>query len=91
MAYVEKGSEVLGKILNNNDIPTEIKDILVKQQQDIFWLRKELLGLSQTLDSVVDNLFILANANDAMLKQQKELMEKSTTKSIQNDINNDED
>lgn len=91
MAYVEKGSEVLGKILKNNDIPTEIKDILVKQQQDIFWLRKELLGLSQTIDSIVDNLFILANANDAMLKQQKELMERSTTKSIQNDINNDED
>ena len=67
------------------------KDILVKQQQDIFWLRKELLGLSQTLDSVVDNLFILANANDAMLKQQKKLMERTTTKSIQNDINNDED
>ena len=85
MAYVEKGSEVLGKILKNNDIPTEIKDILVKQQQDIFWLRKELLGLSQTIDSVVDNLFILANANDAMLKQQKELMERSTTKSINND------
>ena len=91
MAYVEKGSEVLGKILNNHDIPTEVKDILVKQQQDIFWLRKELLGLSQTLDSVVDNLYILANANDAMLKQQKELMERSTTKSIKNDINNDED
>lgn len=91
MAYVEKGSEVLGKILNNHDIPIEIKDILVKQQQDIFWLRKELLGLSQTLDSVVDNLFILANANDAMLKQQKELMERTTTKSIQNDINNDSD
>ena len=83
MAYVEKGSEVLGKILNNNDIPTEVKDI--------FWLRKELLGLSQTLDSVVDNLFVLANANDAMLKQQKKLMERTTTKSIQNDINSDED
>ena len=89
MSYVEKGSEVLGKILKNNDIPTEVKDILVKQQQDIFWLRKELLGLSQTIDQIVDNLYVLANANDAMLKNQKELMERSTTKSIQNDINND--
>lgn len=91
MSYVEKGSEVLGKILRNNDIPTKVKDILVKQQQDIFWLRKELLGLSQTIDQIVDNLYILANANDAMLKNQKELMERSTTKSIQNDINNDSD
>lgn len=91
MSYVEKGSEVLGKILRNNDIPTEVKDILVKQQQDIFWLRKELLGLSQTIDQIVDNLYVLANANDAMLKNQKELMERSTTKSIQNDINNDSD
>ncbi|MBR3490227.1 MAG: hypothetical protein IKH36_01930 [Bacilli bacterium] len=91
MSYVEKGSEVLGKILKNNDIPTEVKDILVKQQQDIFWLRKELLGLSQTIDQIVDNLYVLANANDAMLKNQKELMERSTTKSIQNDINNDSD
>lgn len=91
MSYVEKGSEVLGKILKNNDIPTEVKDILVKQQQDIFWLRKELLGLSQTMDQIVDNLYVLANANDAMLKNQKELMERSTTKSIQNDINNDSD
>ena len=91
MSYVEKGSEVLGKILKNNDINTEVKDILVKQQQDIFWLRKELLGLSQTIDQIVDNLYVLANANDAMLKNQKELMERSTTKSIQNDINNDSD
>lgn len=91
MSYVEKGSEVLGKILKNNDIPTEVKDILVKQQQDIFWLRKELLGLSQTIDQIVDNLYVLANANDAMLKNQKELMKRSTTKSIQNDINNDSD
>ena len=91
MSYVEKGSEVLGKILKNNDIPTEVKDILVKQQQDIFWLRKELLGLSQTIDQIVDNLYVLANANDAMLKNQKELMERSTTKSIQNDIKNDSD
>ena len=87
--YIEKGSEVLGKVLNNNDIPTELKDILTKQQQDIFWLRKELLGLSQTLDQIVDNLYLLANANDAMLKQQQKIMNK-TTKNIQQDIENDE-
>ena len=89
MAYVEKGSEVLGKILNNNDVPKEVKDILVKQQQDIFWLRKELLGLSQTIDQIVDNLYILANANDAMLKQQQKIMNK-TTKNIQHDMENDD-
>lgn len=91
MAYVEKGSEVLGKILNNNDIPKEVKDILVKQQQDIFYLRKEMLSLSQTVDKIVDNLLTLTYANDAMLKKQKEIFDKHTTKSLQNDINNDED
>ena len=89
MAYIEKGSEVLGKVLNNNDIPIEVKDILTKQQQDIFWLRKELLGLSQTIDQIVDNLYVLANANDAMLKQQQKIMNK-TTKNIQQDIENDD-
>lgn len=89
MAYIEKGSEVLGKVLNNNDIPREVKDILTKQQQDIFWLRKELLGLSQTIDQIVDNLYVLANANDAMLKQQQKIMNK-TTKNIQQDIENDD-
>lgn len=89
MSYIEKGSEVLGKVLNNNDIPREVKDILTKQQQDIFWLRKELLGLSQTLDQIVDNLYVLANANDAMLKQQQKIMNK-TTKNIQQDIENDD-
>lgn len=89
MSYIEKGSEVLGKVLNNNDIPREVKDILTKQQQDIFWLRKELLGLSQTIDQIVDNLYVLANANDAMLKQQQKIMNK-TTKNIQQDIENDD-
>lgn len=87
--YVEKGSDLLGKILKDNDIPTKLKDILVKQQQDIFYLRKELLGMSQVMEQIVDNLYTLANANDAMLKQQKELFNK-TTKSLQNDIANDE-
>ena len=89
MSYVEKGSEVLGKILNNNDIPMEIKDILVKQQQDIFFLRKSLLELSQTVDNIVDNLYTLANANDAMLQQQKKIMDRETTKTLQTDIDND--
>lgn len=89
MSYIEKGSEVLGKVLNNNDIPREVKDILTKQQQDIFWLRKELLGLSQTIDQIVDNLYVLANANDAMLKQQQKIMNK-TTKNIQQDMENDD-
>lgn len=87
--YVEKGSDLLGKILKDNDIPTKLKDILVKQQQDIFYLRKELLGMSQVMEQIVDNLYTLANANDAMLKQQKKLFNK-TTKSLQNDIANDE-
>jgi hypothetical protein len=87
--YVEKGSDLLGKILKDNDIPTKLKDVLVKQQQDIFYLRKELLGMSQVMEQIVDNLYTLANANDAMLKQQKELFNK-TTKSLQNDIANDE-
>lgn len=87
--YVEKGSDLLGKILKDNDIPTKLKDILVKQQQDIFYLRKELLSMSQVMEQIVDNLYTLANANDAMLKQQKEIFNK-TTKSLQNDIANDE-
>ena len=91
MEYMEKGSELLGKILNDNDIPTKLKDILVKQQQDIFFLRKHLLELSQTVDNIVDNLVLLANANDAMLKKQKELFDKQTTKALTNDINNDLD
>lgn len=91
MEYMEKGSELLGKILNNNDIPTSIKDIFVKQQQDIFFLRKHLLQLSQTVDNIVDNLVLLANANDAMLKKQKEIFDNQTTKALTNDINNDLD
>lgn len=74
---MEKGSELAGRLLKINDIHPIIKDTLVKQQQDIFFLRKEQITMAQVIEDLVNNMATLVNANDAMLRQYQDVISKS--------------
>ena len=71
---MEKGSELAGRLLKINDIHPIIKDTLISQQQDIFFLRKKLMELTMTITSLIDSYSILVNANDAMMNEEKRRM-----------------
>ena len=71
---MEKGSELAGRLLKINDIHPIIKDTLISQQQDIFFLRKKLMELTMTLTTLIDSYSILVNANDAMMNEEKRRM-----------------
>lgn len=75
---MEKGSELAGKLMKITDIHPLIKDILIQQQQDIFFLRKQLIEQSQVISQLVDNFAVMVNANDAMLKQYKTVIDKNS-------------
>lgn len=74
---MEKGSELAGRLLKINDIHPIIKDTLIKQQQDIFFLRKEQITMAQVIEDLVNNMATLVNANDAMLRQYQDVIGKS--------------
>lgn len=74
---MEKGSELAGKLMKITDIHPLIKDILIQQQQDIFFLRKQLIEQSQIISQLVDNFAVMVNANDAMLRQYKTVIDKN--------------
>lgn len=74
---MEKGSELAGRLLKINDIHPIIKDTLVKQQQDIFFLRKEQITMAQVIEDLVNNMATLVNANDAMLRQYQDVISKT--------------
>lgn len=74
---MEKGSELAGRLLKINDIHPIIKDTLVKQQQDIFFLRKEQITMAQVIEDLVNNMATLVNANDAMLRQYQDVIGKT--------------
>lgn len=76
---MEKGSELAAKLMKINDIHPIIKDTLITQQQDIFFLRKQLIEQAQMISSIVDNLASIVNANDAMLRQYKQIIDKNKT------------
>lgn len=75
---MEKGSELAGKLMKV-DIHPLVKQTLITQQQDIFFLRKQLIEQSQIISSLIDNFASLVNANDAMLKEQRKIMQKNGT------------
>jgi len=81
---IEKGSELAGLLMKHNDIHPVIRDTLIKQQQQIFFLRKTQIEQAQLLEQLVDNLASLVNANDAMLKKYKKVID-NNQKSLKND------
>lgn len=81
---IEKGSELAGLLMKHNDIHPVVKDTLIKQQQQIFFLRKTQMEQAQLLEQLVDNLASLVNANDAMLKKYKKVID-DNQKSLKND------
>jgi anti-anti-sigma regulatory factor len=63
---MEKGSELAGKLMKISDLHPVVRETLIIQQQDIFFLRKQLIEQAQAIEQVTDNFLSLVNANDAM-------------------------
>ena len=81
---IEKGSELAGRLMKDNSINPLVKDTLIKQQQEIFFLRKSQMEQAQVIEQLVDNLATVINANDAMLKQYKKVID-GNSKALRND------
>ena len=81
---IEKGSELAGLLMKHNDIHPVVKDTLIKQQQEIFFLRKAQMEQATVISNLVDNIAVLINANDAMLKKYKKVID-SNEKTLKND------
>lgn len=81
---IEKGSELAGRLMKDDSIHPLIKDTLIKQQQEIFFLRKSQIEQAQVIEQLVDNLATVINANDAMLKQYKKVID-NNSKALRND------
>lgn len=81
---IEKGSELAGRLMKDDSIHPLVKDTLIKQQQEIFFLRKSQMEQAQVIEQLVDNLATVINANDAMLKQYKKVID-GNSKALRND------
>lgn len=81
---IEKGSELAGRLMKDDSIHPLVKDTLIKQQQEIFFLRKSQIEQAQVIEQLVDNIATVINANDAMLKQYKKVIDRNS-KSLRND------
>lgn len=81
---IEKGSELAGLLMKHNDIHPVVKDTLIKQQQQIFFLRKAQMEQATVISNLVDNIAVLINANDAMLKKYKKVIDQNE-KALKND------
>lgn len=81
---IEKGSELAGRLMKDDSIHPLVKDTLIKQQQEIFFLRKSQIEQAQVIEQLVDNLATVINANDAMLKQYKKVID-NNSKALKND------
>lgn len=81
---IEKGSELAGILMKHNDIHPIVKDTLIKQQQQIFFLRKAQTEQAQLISMLTDHIATLVNANDAMLKKYKKVIDQNE-KALQND------
>ncbi len=79
-----KGSEITFK-LNNVDCDPKLKEIIIQQQQDIFFLRKELITLATNFDKLVDQMTVLSTASEAFGRQLQ-----NVSKHLKNDEANDE-
>ena len=81
---IEKGSELAGRLMKDDSVHPLVKDTLIKQQQEIFFLRKAQMEQAQVIEQLVDNLATVINANDAMLKQYKKVID-GNSKALRND------
>lgn len=81
---IEKGSELAGRLMKDNSVHPLVKDTLIKQQQEIFFLRKSQMEQAQVIEQLVDNLATVINANDVMLKQYKKVID-GNSKALRND------
>lgn len=81
---IEKGSELAGRLMKCDDIHPMIKETLIKQQQEIFFLRKTQIEQAQLIEMLINNMATLVNANDAMLNKYKKVIN-NNTKALKND------
>ena len=81
---IEKGSELAGVLMKHSDIHPVVKDTLIRQQQQIFFLRKSQIEQAQLINMLTEHIATLVNANDAMLKKYRKVIDQNE-KSLQND------
>lgn len=81
---IEKGSELAGLLMKHNDIHPVVKDALIRQQQEIFFLRKSQMEQATVISNLVDNIVTVVNANEAMLKKYKKVIDQNE-KSLKHD------
>lgn len=86
---IEKGSELQARLLKDDSLSPNVKEVLVKQQQDIFFLRKTQLEQATIIDQLIDSLTIVMNCNASLLEEQKKRAEQNQ-KAMKNDLRNEE-
>lgn len=86
---IEKGSELQARLLKDDSLSPNVKEILVKQQQDIFFLRKTQLEQATIIDQLIDSLTTVMNCNASLLEEQKKRAEQNQ-KAMKNDLRNEE-
>lgn len=86
---IEKGSELQARLLKDESLSPNIKEVLVKQQQDIFFLRKTQLEQATIIDQLIDSLTTVMNCNASLLEEQKKRAEQNQ-KAMKNDLRNEE-
>lgn len=86
---IEKGSELQARLLKDESLSPNVKEILIKQQQDIFFLRKTQLEQATIIDQLIDSLTTVMNCNASLLEEQKKRAEQNQ-KAMKNDLRNEE-
>ena len=86
---IEKGSELKARLLKDDSLSPNVKEILIKQQQDIFFLRKTQLEQATIIDQLIDSLTTVMNCNASLLEEQKKRAEQNQ-KAMKNDLRNEE-
>lgn len=86
---IEKGSELQARLLKDDSLSPNIKEVLIKQQQDIFFLRKTQLEQATIIDQLIDSLTTVMNCNASLLEEQKKRAEQNQ-KAMKNDLRNEE-
>lgn len=86
---IEKGSELQARLLKDESLSPNVKEVLVKQQQDIFFLRKTQLEQATIIDQLIDSLTTVMNCNASLLEEQKKRAEQNQ-KAMKNDLRNEE-
>ncbi len=86
---IEKGSELQARLLKDDSLSPNVKEILIKQQQDIFFLRKTQLEQATIIDQLIDSLTTVMNCNASLLEESKKRAEQNQ-KAMKNDLRNEE-